>query len=214
MSIQKTISYHIYKENHKTEEKKTLDLNISSENSVYVVHRSLIKQTEEKRQGTASTKTRSEVRGGGRKPWKQKGTGKARAGSIRSPLWKGGGVIFGPKPKKYKLKLNSKEKKLALRNVLYNKMHSTIVIHEDELILNAPKTQEASNKLLSLGIQPNDKTLIVVNKKSKNLYLATRNMANVELIQANHLNIRSVLNSTQTILSEQSLATINDIYNA
>nr|YP_009314769.1 Ribosomal protein L4 [Neoizziella asiatica]SCW23224.1 Ribosomal protein L4 [Neoizziella asiatica] len=214
MSIKQTISYNIYKDNCKTEDKKHLDLNISPNNSLYIVHRSLIKQVEEKRQGTASTKTRSEVRGGGRKPWKQKGTGKARAGSIRSPLWRGGGVIFGPKPKNYKLKLNNKEKKLALRNVLYNKIHSTILINEDELLLNSPKTQEASKKLISLGIQKNHKTLIIVKKKFKNLYLATRNIENIELIQVNHLNIRSLLNANHIILSEQSLATINDIYNA
>nr|YP_009315179.1 Ribosomal protein L4 [Titanophycus setchellii]SCW23634.1 Ribosomal protein L4 [Titanophycus setchellii] len=214
MSIKKTLSYNIYRKNHKTEDQRKVELHISSDNPVYTVHRSLIKQIAAKRQGTASTKTRSEVRGGGKKPWKQKGTGKARAGSIRSPLWRGGGVVFGPKPKTYKLKLNNKEKQLALRNLIYDKIDSTILINEDELNLHIPKTKEVLNKLLSLGIQQNHRTLIIVDKKLTNLYLGTRNLCCVELIQANHLNIRSILNAQYIILTEQSLKTINKTYNA
>nr|YP_009315586.1 Ribosomal protein L4 [Liagora brachyclada]SCW24244.1 Ribosomal protein L4 [Liagora brachyclada] len=214
MSTTKNISYTVYKDNIKTDDKRSFTVNISAENPGYIVHRGLVKQLEEKRQGTASTKTRKEVRGGGKKPWKQKGTGKARAGSIRSPLWRGGGVIFGPKPKEYNLKLNTKEKRLALRNILYNKQDYTILISDTELSFDTAKTQEALNKLVALGIPKSQKTLIVVNQKSRNLYLATRNLANVELIKANNLNIKSLLNAKYLLITEESIGIIKEVYNA
>ena len=214
MSITKNISYSIYKENLKTNDNKDVQLTVSAENPGYIVHRGLVKQCEEKRQGTACTKTRKEVRGGGKKPWKQKGTGKARAGSIRSPLWRGGGVIFGPKPKEYKLKLNTKEKQLALRNVLYNKQDCTILINEAELLFETPKTKDTLNKLLAIGIPKNQKILIIVKQKSHNLYLSTRNLVNVELIQANNLNIKSLLNAKHIIITDNSIEIIKEVYNA
>nr|YP_009313949.1 Ribosomal protein L4 [Hommersandiophycus borowitzkae]SCW22203.1 Ribosomal protein L4 [Hommersandiophycus borowitzkae] len=215
MTIEKTISYNLYQANQKTDNCTTINLNISSQNTDrFIVHRSLIKQNAEKRQGTASTKTRSEVRGGGRKPWKQKGTGKARAGSIRSPLWRGGGVIFGPKPKTYKLKLNSKEKQLALRNLLYNKTACTILINENEVNFEIPQTKIVVKKLNDLGIIDKQHTLFIVKNKSTNLYLSSRNLPYLELIQANHLNIRSLLRAKKIIITEQALSIINEVYNA
>jgi large subunit ribosomal protein L4 len=105
----------------------TLDLKVASEKSAAgIVHRALVRQLANARQGNASTKTRAEVRGGGRKPWRQKGTGRARAGSIRSPLWRGGGVIFGPKPRDYETKMNRKERRLALRTVLFSRSEDLI----------------------------------------------------------------------------------------
>ena len=106
--------------------KHELTLNILDKSGNYLLHKDLLRHLSSKRQGTVSTKTRSEVRGGGRKPWQQKGTGRARAGSNRSPLWKGGGVIFGPKPKKVALKLNKKERRLALQTLLYNKKNTLL----------------------------------------------------------------------------------------
>nr|YP_009314358.1 Ribosomal protein L4 [Liagora harveyana]SCW22612.1 Ribosomal protein L4 [Liagora harveyana] len=214
MSTTKNISYTVYKDNVKTDDKRIFTVNVSAENPGYIVHRGLVKQLEEKRQGTACTKTRKEVRGGGKKPWKQKGTGKARAGSIRSPLWRGGGVIFGPKPKEYTLKLNTKEKRLALRNILYNKQDCTILISDTELSFDTAKTQEALGKLAALGIPKNQKTLIVVNQKPRNLYLATRNLANVELIKANNLNIKSLLNAKYLLITEESMGIIKEVYHA
>jgi large subunit ribosomal protein L4 len=119
-----------------------LTLDILDKSGNYVLHKDLLRHLNSKRQGTASTKTRSEVRGGGRKPWQQKGTGRARAGSNRSPLWKGGGVIFGPKPKAVTLKLNKKERQLALQTLLYNKKNNVIVIEDLENTLTEAKNKE------------------------------------------------------------------------
>nr|YP_009313746.1 Ribosomal protein L4 [Helminthocladia australis]SCW22000.1 Ribosomal protein L4 [Helminthocladia australis] len=214
MSTEQTIKYKIYTDKNLEKETKTIKLKTSNLNSGYIIHRSLIRQMEESRQGTACTKTRSEVRGGGRKPWKQKGTGKARAGSIRSPLWRGGGVIFGPKPKNYKLKINAKEKQLALRNLLANKANYVTVINENDLEINIPKTKEIQKKLSSFGIVAQQKCLIIVKQKSNNLYLAIRNLPDVELVQANHLNILLLLKAKQILVTKDALSTIEAIYNA
>merc|ERR1712106_688015 len=120
-------------------DKITLNLSILENSGNYVVHKDINRQQLQQKQGTVSTKTRSEVRGGGRKPWRQKGTGRARAGSNRSPLWKGGGVIFGPKPKKVNLKLNKKERRLALQTLLYNKKDNILVIENIEHTLKNSK---------------------------------------------------------------------------
>jgi large subunit ribosomal protein L4 len=122
MTIQKFITYTPLDTNgQQLESNHELTLNVLEASGNYLLHKDLLRHMNSKKQGTVSTKTRSEVRGGGRKPWKQKGTGRARAGSSRSPLWKGGGVIFGPKPKTINLKLNKKERRLALQTLLYNK---------------------------------------------------------------------------------------------
>jgi len=139
------------------EDTKTVRLNISNSNAMYNIHRSAIKQLHEKRQGNANCKTRSEVRGGGKKPWKQKGTGRARAGSNRSPLWRGGGVIFGPQTKEYNKKINKKEKHLALCNLLYNKKDCTISFNSSTFELEQPKTKLFINKLKDLCIDPMQK---------------------------------------------------------
>ena len=129
MTVQKFIKYSPFDINGKQLDSKTeLELNVLETSGNYLLHRDLLRHFNSQRQGTVSTKTRSEVRGGGRKPWRQKGTGKARAGSNRSPLWKGGGVIFGPKPKKILLKLNKKERRLALQTLLYNKKNNIVII--------------------------------------------------------------------------------------
>jgi large subunit ribosomal protein L4 len=121
----------------------TLELKVAKEeNAAHIVHRALVRQQANARQGTASAKTRAEVRGGGRKPWRQKGTGRARAGSIRSPLWRGGGVIFGPKPRDYDLKMNRKERRLALRTAIADRAEDMVVVEEFGDKLPKPKTKE------------------------------------------------------------------------
>nr|YP_010198443.1 ribosomal protein L4 [Gracilaria pachydermatica]UAD86859.1 ribosomal protein L4 [Gracilaria pachydermatica] len=181
-------------------------------NNMYVLHRALTQQLIKNR--NAQTKTRSEVRGGGRKPWKQKGTGRARAGSNRSPLWRGGGVIFGPRTKKQKKKINKKEKQLALRILLENKFKNTIITENFIDKLDKPSTKTIVNNLKKYHLDTNIKNniLIIVSSKSDNLYLSTRNLKNVELLNANHINILSLLKANQIIINKDALNIINKTY--
>merc|ERR1712078_438628 len=189
-----------------------LTLDIANENANYIVHRALKHQNVLSHQYTSSSKTRSEVRGGGRKPWKQKGTGRARAGSNRSPLWKGGGVIFGPKPKTVQHKLNKKERRLALQTLLYNKKNNVIVIEDLENTLQELKTKNFLQICKNCNIDLNQKVLLIVSKKTLPLKLATQNLKNVELILASNLNTFSVLKAKQIILSSLSINDIKETY--
>nr|YP_009774046.1 50S ribosomal protein L4 [Caulacanthus okamurae]QIZ74663.1 50S ribosomal protein L4 [Caulacanthus okamurae] len=183
-------------------------------NNIYIIHRALIQQLHNKRQGTVNTKTRSEVRGGGRKPWKQKGTGRARAGSIRSPLWKGGGVIFGPQNKNYQIKVNRKEKKIALNSLIHNKLGCTTLVESFPDYTEKPSTKKALNYIESIGIKTNiTKTLLIVDSKNKNLHLSTRNLKNFELIKADQINIVALLKADQIIITSKALNIINEVYN-
>nr|YP_010195577.1 ribosomal protein L4 [Gracilaria baiana]UAD82974.1 ribosomal protein L4 [Gracilaria baiana] len=181
-------------------------------NNMYVLHRALTQQLIKKR--NAHTKTRSEVRGGGKKPWKQKGTGRARAGSNRSPLWRGGGVIFGPRTKQNKNKINKKEKQLALRILIENKFKNTIITEDFVGKLKEPSTKTIINNLkkYNLDTNINNNILIIVSKKSDNLYLSTRNLKNVELLNANSINIVSLLKANQIIINKDALNIINRTY--
>ena len=165
-----------------------------------------------RKQGTSSSKTRSEVRGGGRKPWQQKGTGRARAGSNRSPLWKGGGVIFGPKPKKTIKKLNKKERRLALQTLLYNKRNNISVIDNLEDAIDSPNTKAFFNICKKCGVELDQKVLVIVSKKTTPLKLSIRNMPNVELISASNLNTLSILKAKQILLTPLAVNEIKEIY--
>jgi len=214
MVKEQTVEYPVYKLDVMTNQTQAIKLKISDNNGMYIIHRSLVKQMTDKRQGSAHSKTRSEVRGGGRKPWKQKGTGKARAGSIRSPLWRGGGVIFGPRTRNYSQKMNIRERKIALQTLLFNKQSCTFVIPESELSLNAPQTKLITQKIKNLSLNNSKRILIVVKKKDLNLYLASRNLPNVELIQADQINIISLLKAESIILTTEGLLQIEGTYNA
>jgi len=192
--------------------KHELTLNILDKSGNYLLHKDLLRHLNSKRQGTVSTKTRSEVRGGGRKPWQQKGTGRARAGSNRSPLWKGGGVIFGPKPKKIALKLNKKERRLALQTLLYNKKNNVIIIEDLENTLLESKTKSFLRMCENCNINSNQKVLLVVSKKTIPLKLATQNLKNVELILVSNLNTFSLLKAKQIILSSSSINNLKETY--
>ena len=192
--------------------KHELTLNILDKSGNYLLHKDLLRHLNSKRQGTVSTKTRSEVRGGGRKPWQQKGTGRARAGSNRSPLWKGGGVIFGPKPKKIALKLNKKERRLALQTLLYNKKNNVIIIEDLENTLLESKTKSFLRMCENCNINSNQKVLLVVSKKTTPLKLATQNLKNVELILVSNLNTFSLLKAKQIILSSSSINNLKETY--
>ena len=142
MTVQKFVTYNVLDTNGQTlNDEQKLELNILETSGNYLIHKDITRQQIQQKQGTVSTKTRSEVRGGGRKPWRQKGTGRARAGSNRSPLWKGGGVIFGPKPKTISKKLNKKERQLSLQTLLYNKRNIISVIDNLENTFETPKTK-------------------------------------------------------------------------
>jgi len=176
----------------------------------YVVHRDILRQQLSQKQGTVSTKTRSEVRGGGKKPWKQKGTGRARAGSNRSPLWRGGGVIFGPKPKTTHLKMNKKERKLALQTLLHNKRNYITIVEGLESFINEPKTKTFSDLCKVLDLDK--KILVVVSEKTLALKLSIQNLKNVELISASNLNTLSLLKARRILVSPSALNDIQEIY--
>jgi large subunit ribosomal protein L4 len=189
-----------------------LKLNVLENSGNYLIHKDILRHYASQKQGTVSTKTRSEVRGGGRKPWRQKGTGRARAGSNRSPLWKGGGVIFGPKPKTINFKLNKKERRLALQTLLYNKKDNLLIIENLENEMNTPKTKTFLKICQDCGINLNQKLLIIVSKKTIPLKLSTQNLKNIELISASNLNTLSLLKAKQVILTPSAVNDIKEIY--
>ena len=182
------------------------------ETASHIVHRALVRQMAMARQGTASSKTRSEVRGGGRKPWRQKGTGRARAGSNRSPLWRGGGVIFGPKPRDFGGKMNKKERSLALRTAFVSRLEDAVVVENFTEQITQPKTKEVISALKTWGIDPTGKVLIIVTEISENLDLSTRNVSNVKLLKASNLNVYDLLNAKQIVIATDALTKIQEVY--
>ncbi len=193
----------------------TLDLRVAKEeNASHIVHRALVRQLTNARQGTASTKTRSEVRGGGRKPWRQKGTGRARAGSIRSPLWRGGGVIFGPKPREYELKMNRKERRLALRTALASRAEDLVVVQNFSENMAQPKTKELLAAIARWGVDPENKILLILSERTENILLSARNVAKLTLIAADQLNIFDLLHADKIVLTEDAVARIQEVYGA
>ena len=213
MSINKSIQYNVFDTNGEIVQTKLLfSLKIATKSGNYLLHKDILRHQLNKKQGTVSTKTRSEVRGGGKKPWRQKGTGRARAGSNRSPLWKGGGVIFGPKPNKINLKINQKERQLAIRTLLYNKRKNIFVIKDLESLLTVPNTKIFSNFCKNYQIDQKKNLLIVVKEKPLALKLATRNLKQVELISASSLNTLSLLKAQQILLTPLSLNVVKETF--
>ncbi|RMG14003.1 MAG: 50S ribosomal protein L4 [Cyanobacteria bacterium J055] len=191
----------------------TLDLKVAKEeNAAHIVHRALRRQMTNARQGTASTKTRAEVRGGGRKPWRQKGTGRARAGSNRSPLWRGGGVIFGPKPRDFEIKMNRKERRLALRTAFQSRAEDLVVVANFAENLPRPKTKDLMSAIARWGIEPQSKVLLIVSEKDENVYLSARNVANVKLILATNLNVYDILAADAIVTTADALEKIQEVY--
>lgn len=191
----------------------TLELRVAKEeNASHIVHRALTRQMNNARQGNACTKTRSEVRGGGRKPWRQKGTGRARAGSIRSPLWRGGGVIFGPKPRDFEVKMNKKERRLALRTAFQSRTEDMIVVEEFAEQFPRPKSKELLSAIARWGIEPDTKVLLILPEPQLNVYLSGRNIELVNVILASSLNVYDVLAADKIIVTSKALAKIQEIY--
>lgn len=182
------------------------------ESAASILHRAVVRQLANVRQGNASTKTRSEVRGGGRKPWRQKGTGRARAGSNRSPLWRGGGVIFGPKPRDYSIKMNRKERRLALRTAFQGRAEDLIVVQEFADKLPRPKTKELVQALSRWGVEAGSKVLMIVAERDENVYLSARNVERLRLISANNLNVYDLLHADHVVATAAALEKIQEVY--
>ena len=169
-----------------------------------VVFDAIIRQRAGKRQGTSKVKNRSAVRGGGKKPWKQKGTGRARQGSIRSPQWRGGGVVFGPTPRSYAYSMPRKQRRLAIKSVLSQKLLDEDLIVLDQLTMSAPKTKEFKSLLDSLKI----KGKVLVVSEDKNVQLSAKNLPNVKVITANGLNVEDVVNYDKLVLTKEAIEKI------
>ena len=193
--------------------KASLDLKVAKETTANaLVHRAIVRQLANARQGTASTLTRAEVAGGGRKPYKQKGTGRARQGSIRTPLRPGGGVVFGPKPRSYTLGMNRKERRLALRTALMSRSADLVVVKGFAEGLSAPKTKEIIAGLGRLGIADGAKVLVVLDSPSDVVRLSVRNLEKVKLIAADQLNVFDLLHASSLVVSDEALAKIQEVY--
>jgi large subunit ribosomal protein L4 len=191
----------------------TLDLKVAKETSANdLLHRAVVRQLAHARQGTASTLTRAEVAGGGRKPYKQKGTGRARQGSIRTPLRPGGGVVFGPKPRSYELGMNRKERRLALRTALMARLDDLIVVKGFGSGLDTPKTREITAALGRFGIEAGTKVLLILDDASEAVKLSVRNLEKVKLIAADQLNVFDLLHAGKLVVSEEALAKIQEVY--
>ena len=193
--------------------KVSLDLKVAKESSADdLVHRAVLRQLANKRQGTASTLTRSEVRGGGRKPYKQKGTGRARQGSIRTPLRPGGGIIFGPKPRSYNLDMNRKERRLALRTALISRSLDIKTVEDFGSTISTPKTKEITEGLSRIGIDITKKILVILDNPSISVRKSIHNIANVRLMLADQLNVFDILNANQIVIGTSAIKKIQEVY--
>lgn len=175
-----------------------------------VLHQVVVNYLANQRQGTQSTKTRSEVRGGGIKPWRQKGTGRARQGSIRAPQWIKGGIALGPKPRDYSYTLNKKVKRLAMKSALSAKVLENEIIVLDELTINEIKTKEVVTLLKNLGVE--GKALIVTADKDNNVVLSSRNIEGVSTSFVGTLNVYEILNNSQLIIAKNAIEKIEEVY--
>ena len=176
----------------------------------HVLYEVVKNQLANKRQGTQSAKTRAEVRGGGRKPWRQKGTGRARQGSIRAPHWVGGGVAFAPKPRDYSYKVPKKVKRLAMKSALSSKVLNEEIIVLDELSLEEPKTKEMA-KILA-NIKAGKKALIVMDEKDMNIIKSARNIPNVQVTYVNTLNVYDILHFDSFIITKDAVRKVEEVY--
>ena len=175
-----------------------------------VLHQVVVNYLANQRQGTQSTKTRTEVRGGGRKPWRQKGTGRARQGSIRAPQWTGGGVALGPKPRDYRYTLNKKVKRLAMKSALSSKVQNGEIIVLDNIVVDEIKTKTVADMLKNINAAK--KALIVLPEKNDNIYLSARNIEGVETTFVNTLNVYSILKYDSMVVTKDAVAKIEEVY--
>ena len=175
----------------------------------HLVHRAVVAQLANKRQGTQSAKTRSEVRGGGIKPWRQKGTGRARQGSIRAPQWTGGGVVFAPKPRSYEIRLNKKEKRAALKGALASRVQEEKFFVIDAIKCDEPKTKTMVGLLNAIGAK---KALVILNENDRNVILSARNIPDVKTALTNTINVFDILKYDKIVIDKAALETIEEVY--
>ena len=175
----------------------------------HLVHMAVVAQLANKRQGTQKAKTRSEVSGGGRKPWRQKGTGHARQGSTRAPQWTGGGVVFAPVPRDYTLKMNKKEKRAALKSALTSRVQENKLIVVDELKFDSIKTKAMASVLKNLNV---NKALVVLNDNDTNVVMSAKNIPDVKTAQTNTINVFDILKYNTVVLTKDAVATIEEVY--
>ena len=174
-----------------------------------LVHMAVVQQLANNRQGTQKAKTRSEVSGGGRKPWRQKGTGHARQGSTRSPQWTGGGVVFAPVPRDYSFKLNKKEKRIALKSALTNKVNEGKIMIIDEIKFDEIKTKNFAGFLKNIKAE---KALVVINEKNDNTILSARNIPDANTAIADNLNVYDIMNAGTLVLAKDAAEKIQEVY--
>ena len=190
----------------------TIELNdavFGVEVNEHLVHMAVVQQLANNRQGTQKAKTRSEVSGGGRKPWRQKGTGHARQGSTRSPQWTGGGVVFAPVPRDYSFKMNKKEKRAALKSALTSKVQGSNVIVLDELKFDEVKTKNFVNVMNNLKVQ---KGLVVIADNDANVVLSARNVADIDTTLVNTINVYDIMKAKTVVLTKDAVAKIEEVY--
>ena len=190
----------------------TMELNdavFGVEINEHLVHLAVVRQLANKRQGTQKAKTRSEVSGGGRKPWRQKGTGHARQGSIRAPQWTGGGVVFAPVPRDYEVKMNKKERRAALKSALTSKVQDNKLVVVDSLALAEAKTKEMQKVLTNLKA---DKALVVTAADDQKVVLSARNIADVQTATVNTINVYDVMRHNTVVLTKDAVASIEEVY--
>ena len=190
----------------------TIDLNdavFGVEVNEHLVHMAVVSQLANNRQGTQKAKTRSEVSGGGRKPWRQKGTGHARQGSTRAPQWTGGGVVFAPVPRDYSIKMNKKERRAALKSALTSRVEENKFIVVDELKFDEIKTKAMKNVLANLKA---DKALVILNDNDQNVVLSARNIEGVETALTNTINVFDLLKHNTVVVTKAAVETIEEVY--
>ena len=190
----------------------TMELNdavFGVEINEHLVHLAVVRQLANKRQGTQKAKTRSEVSGGGRKPWRQKGTGHARQGSIRAPQWTGGGVVFAPVPRDYEVKMNKKERRAALKSALTSKVQDNKLVVVDSLALAGVKTKEMQRVLTNLKAE---KALVITASDDKNVVLSARNIADVQTATVNTMNVYDVMKHNTVVITKDAVASIEEVY--
>ena len=190
----------------------TMELNdavFGVEINEHLVHLAVVRQLANNRQGTQKAKTRSEVSGGGRKPWRQKGTGYARQGSIRAPQWTGGGVVFAPVPRDYEVKMNKKERRAALKSALTSKVQENKLVVVDSLALAEAKTKEMQKVLTNLKA---DKALVVTADDDQKVVLSARNIADVQTATVNTINVYDVMKHNTVVVTKDAVASIEEVY--